>query len=74
MYWNYRIVSIEDGFGLYEVYYEDKTDKPFMRTEDYFVWGEDRQEIIDQLEKMLSDAMKQEILDDSLITEENELE
>jgi hypothetical protein len=78
MFWHYRIVKIEGlcpsekGYGLYEVYYDDDWDKPFMRTQDAFAWGETPEEVVEVLEMMLRDAKKSPVINDEDIKEEND--
>ena len=66
MSWNYRIIkNKKDGFfGIHEVYYDDKGRAIVGYTEALFV-GENKKEIISDLEMMLRDCKRSRILDES---------
>ena len=68
MTWNYRIVKVKDGYGLYEVYYNEKG-KPYTRTERPFAWGDSPEEVLSDLRRMIEDATRQTVLDDMGIEE-----
>ncbi|MFA5152585.1 MAG: hypothetical protein WC554_08515 [Clostridia bacterium] len=72
MFWSYNIVKLEDGYGLYEVYYDDDWSKPFMRTEDCMAWGETPEEVQTVLRMMFTDSLKNPVLNDEDIREEND--
>jgi hypothetical protein len=72
MFWSYAIVKIDDGYGLYEVYYDNDWNKPFMRTQDHAVWGETPEEIQKILRMMFNDSLKNPVLNDEDIREEND--
>lgn len=72
MYWNYRVVKHSDGeFGVYEVYYDQKTNKPFLRTTNAVVYGDDIEDIKIQLQMIVNDVNKEDILLDSEIKKDN---
>lgn len=65
MSWNYRIVEVDGGFELHEVYYDDDG-KPEARTADYIIYGETVDEIREALLMMLRDIEKPVLNDDDI--------
>lgn len=65
MSWNYRIVEVDGGFELHEVYY-DVNDKPYARTKDCYVYGETVEELKNSLVKMLEATEKTVLNDDDI--------
>jgi hypothetical protein len=52
--WNHRVIQHDDGtLGIYEVYYDDDG-KPYMWTEDAFVIGDDADELMEELTRMVA--------------------
>jgi len=74
MYWNYNIVKTKDGYGLYEVYFDDKWDKPFTRTKDPIYFGDDEEEVKRAIEMMHKDSYRNPVINDEDIKEENNSE
>ena len=71
MFWSYCIVKTKDGYGLYEVYFENTWSKPFTRTVEPIYFGENVDEVKEAIKMMISDVNKNPILNDEDIKEEN---
>ena len=59
MVWNYRVVKGNEGYQLREVYYEERRGKHrafAMSQEPAAPFGETKEELIAELERMLKDA------------------
>jgi hypothetical protein len=72
MFWAYNIVKVKDGYGLYEVYYDDEWNKPFMRTEEPIYFGDTADEVKRAIKMMYDDSRRNLVLDDEDIKEEND--
>jgi len=65
--WNYRVIHTknnlgEEYYGIHEVYYEDVTNKPYLRTADAVAaYGESLEDLRGSLERML-EALEKETL------------
>jgi hypothetical protein len=55
--WNNRIIKDADGYGLYEVFYNDD-DEICAHSEKAEMYGDSIEEIISSLEMMIKDAKK----------------
>ncbi len=55
--WNNRIIKDADGYGLYEVFYNDD-DEICAHSEEAEMYGGSIEEIISSLEMMIKDAKK----------------
>lgn len=64
MYWNYRIIKVDDGYGLFEVYYFNKDKSLSARCENPISWGETKEELQNTLLMMLVDSLKHPVLED----------
>lgn len=57
--WNYRVVKSEAGYQIHEVHYEKRRGKyraVAMSDKPVVPWGDTKQELIEDLERMLKDA------------------
>jgi hypothetical protein len=63
MFWNIRIVHIDEGYGVYEVFYNDDG-TPWGRDMDAMLYGETLEELYEYIDMMLEDIGRQAILED----------
>ena len=70
--WNNRIIKDADGYGLYEVFYNDEGEIS-LHSEKAEIYGDSVGEIINSLEMMLKDARKHQE-NDELILKKDEIE
>tara|TARA_R110000822_G_scaffold35865_9_gene100936 strand:+ start:566 stop:877 length:312 start_codon:yes stop_codon:yes gene_type:complete len=74
--WNYRMIKDLDGYGLYEVFYNDKGEIS-AHSKNPDIYGDSVKEIISSLEMMLCDAKKHQgsdKMDNILVLEKDEIE
>jgi len=70
--WNNRIIKDADGYGLYEVFYNDD-DEISAHSEKAEMYGDSVEEIISSLEMMIKDAKKHQE-NNELILKKDEIE
>lgn len=58
MTWNYRIIRSADECALHEVYYDDDGEITASTESPCSITGEEPQDIIEDLEMMLADALR----------------
>lgn len=69
MFWNIRIVHDEEGYGVYEVFYNDDG-TPWGRDEHAMLWGETIEELHEYIDMVLDDIQRLDILEDKDIKTE----
>jgi hypothetical protein len=72
MFWSYNIVKTNDGYGLYEVYYDDDWKRPFMRTQEPIYLADTIDEVKNAIQMMYNDCQRNPIIKDEDIKEEND--
>jgi hypothetical protein len=71
LFWNIRIVHTKDGYGVYEVFYNKETRKPWGRDMDAMLYGETLEELYEYIDMLLKD-IKAPILEDEDISSKHE--